>query len=131
METVVEDRKMREELFSALSRAMVSTSNLDEVREFLDVVLTPTEKDHFGKRVEILKKLRQGVPYGEIKKSLRSTDNTIAKMSNLLKGASPRFLKFLDELVRQDLFQKGGGLRFTPHHSSPCFAERSRGKLRA
>ena len=104
---------MREELFLALSHAIVSASDVGGAQEFLDVILTPSERENLGKRLSILKKLRREIAYREIKKSLGSTDNTIAKMSNLLKEASPRFLKFLDELVRQDLFQKDEGLRFT------------------
>jgi len=113
METVVEDKQVREELFSTLSCAVAAASSAGEVREFLNTILTSTEKEHLGKRVEILKSLRQKVSYDKIKKSLGSTDNTIAKMSNLLKEAPPKFLRFLDELVRQDLFQRGKGLQFT------------------
>ena len=52
--------------------------------EFFSRFFTPTEILMFSKRLEILKRLTKGQSYSEIKTSLRVTNITVSRMSNLL-----------------------------------------------
>lgn len=58
--------------------------NKDQVKEFLEDLLTPTEITMFVKRLQITKMLLQGYDYRSIKNYVKVTDQTIAKINNLL-----------------------------------------------
>ena len=104
---------MERELMSRLEKGLALLESKEEVGEFLALFFSPTEKERFAKRLEILKKLRKETPYRKIKKDLHISDNTIAQMSNALKVASPQTLKTIDRLIREDLKEGETGLRFS------------------
>ncbi|PIR80204.1 MAG: hypothetical protein COU25_01255 [Candidatus Levybacteria bacterium CG10_big_fil_rev_8_21_14_0_10_35_13] len=58
--------------------------NKTEVRDFLKALLTHTEMKMLAKRIQISKMLVDGYSYGEIRKYVKVTDPTIAKISNIL-----------------------------------------------
>lgn len=104
--------KIREQTLAGLFEGLARLKTPNEAREFINLLLTPTEKERFGKRLQILKELRQAKPYKEIKEALGVTDNTIAGMSNVLKESPGGNLKILDELIRGDLLKGDQSLRF-------------------
>lgn len=58
--------------------------NKDQVKDFLKDLLTHTEMKMFAKRIQIAKMLLEGHNYQTIRKYVKVTDSTIARMSNLL-----------------------------------------------
>ena len=113
--TKIDERKVRERVLPRLFRAVASLKTPQKAKEFLDLLLTPTEKERVARRLSILKSLHQGAAYREIRQSLGATDNSIAEMSNLLKEAPEDPLKTLDKLIREDLLEKDKSLRFLSH----------------
>jgi len=110
--TKIDERKVREEVLLRLFRAVSSLKTPQKAKEFLDLLLTPTEKERVARRLSILKSLRQDATYREIRQSLGATDNSIAEMSNLLKEAPESSLESLDKLIGEDLIEKDKSLRF-------------------
>lgn len=58
--------------------------NKDQVKDFLKDLLTHTEMKMFAKRIQIAKMLLEGYNYQTIRKYVKVTDSTIARISNLL-----------------------------------------------
>lgn len=58
--------------------------NKDQVKDFLKDLLTHTEMKMFAKRIQIAKMLLEGYNYQAIRKYVKVTDSTIARISNLL-----------------------------------------------
>jgi TrpR-related protein YerC/YecD len=58
--------------------------NKEEVKEFLKDTLTHTEMKMVAKRIQIAKMLIEGHKYETIKKYVKVTDTTIAKVNNTL-----------------------------------------------
>ena len=108
----INEEKTERKAMSRLEKGLALIANKKEVAEFLDLLFSPTEKERFAKRLEILKELRKKTSYKEIKRNLKVSDNTVAQMSNALKVASPQALKTIDRLIREDLTEEGAGLRF-------------------
>lgn len=109
----IDEEKTEREIYSRLEKGLALLEKKEEAAELLKLLFSPTEKERFAKRLEILKKLRKDSSYKEIKKTLNVSDNTIAQMSNALKVASPQALKTVDRLIREDLAEEGAGLRFS------------------
>lgn len=66
--------------------------NKDQVKNFLKDLLTHTEMKMFAKRIQISKMLIEGHSYQTIRKYVKVTDSTIARISNIL-GAERNGLK--------------------------------------
>jgi len=76
--------------------------NQQEVEIFLKDVLSPTEIIMIAKRLEILKQLRSKYDYENIRRTVKVTDATIAKMSEKLQKANEAFIKILDYLIKDE-----------------------------
>lgn len=109
----IDVRRTTLEAASRLEKSLALLADQREVQEFLNILFSPTEKERLAKRLEILKKLRQEIPYKEIKKDLKVSDNTIAEMSNALKEAPPQALRTVDRMLGEDLKEGETNLRFT------------------
>ena len=116
--TKIDERKVRERVLPRLFRAVTALKTPQKAKEFLNLLLTPTEKERVARRLSILKSLRQGATYREIRQSLGATDNSIAEMSNLLKEASESPLETIDKLIREDLLEKDKSLQFLNHRKT-------------
>ncbi|MEA3485077.1 MAG: Trp family transcriptional regulator [Candidatus Aerophobetes bacterium] len=103
MEEVAPPKEVeKEKLEERLWRAFSVFKNKEEGGIFLSEFLTPSESERLSKRLEVLKKLRTGASYEDIKRLLQVTDATIAQMSNLLKRAASPFLRVLDTLIQKN-----------------------------
>lgn len=87
-------RELTREFWYALGKL-----NRQEVEIFLRDVLSPTEITMIAKRLEILKQLRSKYDYENIRRTVKVTDATIAKMSEKLQKTGGEFLKILDRLI--------------------------------
>jgi TrpR-related protein YerC/YecD len=73
-------RKLEREFWKALSKLKTPR----KLELFFEDLLTHTEREMLVKRLQIARMLLAKKCYGEIKKKLHVTDNTIAKVSNWL-----------------------------------------------
>ncbi|MFW6109814.1 MAG: Trp family transcriptional regulator [Patescibacteria group bacterium] len=112
VQTPIEEDNIRKKTIDRFYTAITSLKKRDNIVQFLNALLTPTEKERLAKRLEILKKLRRGSSYKEIRNSLSVTDNTIAEMSNILKEMTKKETKVLDKLIREDLLSEDKPLKF-------------------
>jgi len=69
----------------------------DSLAHFLKNIFTPTEKIMFAKRLVIIKMLRRGSGYEEIRNKLKVNDSTIYRMSRIIRFGDSKFLKLLDK----------------------------------
>ena len=106
------DRKTRGVLANKLWEQLDSL-NKQEVILLLQNLLTSTELVMLSKRLEILKALEENTPYYFIRDSLKVTDVTIAKLSNLRHRASSHLIKLVnrlsekEKLARRKVVRKG------------------------
>ena len=82
--------------------AVSETNEVATVEHFFKKLLTPTEVLMLSKRLEVLKYLLLGNSYEYIRTSLKVTDATIAKLSNILHEEDPEFLKVLQKLYSNE-----------------------------
>lgn len=66
-----------------------------EARKFFYQFFTPTEVLMFAKRLAILKRLVKKKSYAEISRELKVTNETVARMSNLLHRTGDKFLSIV------------------------------------
>lgn len=87
--------------------------NKEQVKSFLKDLLTHTEMKMLAKRIQIAKMLLEGYDYRSIKNYVRVTDQTIARISNLLEegtGGLKTAVVFIQELEKKIDRQKMGAL---------------------
>lgn len=75
------DKQLRVTLWQALSEL----SNKEEVSQFLEDLLTRTERTMLSKRLYVALLLEKGYSYGEIKQVLKVSSSTIGSVNNMLK----------------------------------------------
>lgn len=99
--------KLTEKYLNEFYEALYQATEKDSLVDFVDHLFTPTEIEAFAKRIAILKRLRKGLPYWEIKDEVKVTNATITRMANILQKASEHFIRLLDDLLEQDeLYEK-------------------------
>lgn len=94
--------------------------NSKQLGNLLLSVLTKNEIMMFSKRLAIVKCLRKGLPYGDIKRIYYVGNSTIAKLQEMLQQKNEDELKLLDRLIKnedlrwkkaQEDRKKAGGFR--------------------
>lgn len=90
------------QLLNSLWNDIAYLDDSRSVYTFFKPFFTPTEPVIFAKRLAILKLLRSGSNYDEIRNELKVTPTTISKMSNLLYQADQKLLNILDELINAE-----------------------------
>ncbi len=78
-----------------LTDLLTSIKDSKQMAEFLDDLLTPTEKEELPKRLQIVKMLLQGVPQREISEKLGVGIATVTRGARELKKKNSAFRKFL------------------------------------
>jgi len=73
----------------------IGETDSNEAQEFFYQFFTPTEVLMFAKRLAILKRLVKNKSYAEIGRELTVTNETVARMSNLLHRSGEDFLSIL------------------------------------
>src|SRR3989344_6050179 len=94
--------QIRSKFIERLFEGFFKQKPLEKLEVLLNHLLTDTEIETFAKRLEIIKQLRRGSTYWEIKDSVRVTNATITKMHNILMRADKDFLRSLDKLIDED-----------------------------
>jgi uncharacterized protein YerC len=86
----------------------ISTAKNDKkLKAFLKELLTPTERIMIAKRLQIAKMLIAGHRYETIKKVVKVTDPTIAKISNIISDSKEGlYAVALNQTKREDVIRK-------------------------
>lgn len=71
-------------IFNNFWSAVALLDDKKQIRDFFKTLLTHTEMQMFSKRIQIAKMLVDGSSYEEIKRKVKVTDSTIARINNLL-----------------------------------------------
>jgi TrpR family trp operon transcriptional repressor len=79
-----------------VAEAIARLSSADEINQFLDEILTPTERHDIALRWELLERLKAGVPQREIAEKLHISLCKITRGSRILKNPNAIIPKLLD-----------------------------------
>lgn len=71
-------------IFNNFWSAVALLDDKKQIRDFFKSLLTHTEMQMLSKRIQIARMLLDGNSYEEIKRKVKVTDSTIARMNNLL-----------------------------------------------
>jgi len=108
--------KDEERFWDDFLSAVTSLENKKETKGFLTEILTPTERIMIAKRLQIVMMLFLKYDYQEIKNKVKVTNETIAKMNNLLKEKGEMLRRVGERIIRLKIkklesWQKKGGRR--------------------
>ena len=81
-----------------LTDILTSIKDSKQMAEFLDDLLTPTEKEELPKRLQIVKMLLQGTPQRETSEKLGVGIATVTRGARELKKKKSAFRKILETL---------------------------------
>ena len=83
--------KERKEMFAVLSRTAASMHDRDAMNQFLEQLLTPSEKLMLGRRIKIAQLLLQGYSQSKINEQLHFSPNTTSKVHKWLREQLPGY----------------------------------------
>jgi uncharacterized protein YerC len=95
------DPRILQKVFDLFLDSLTSTGNRKQTKEFLDELLTPTEKIMLAKRIAIAYLVLQGLDQRSIANFLKVSTSTVAKISLLLKIQGDGLPKVLGRLLRR------------------------------
>ncbi len=95
-----------QEIYRFLQISIKATRDSTIANEFIDVILTDSEKTMIGKRVAIAFLLRKGANYEEISSILRVSRGTIARVKSRLEQ-SEKFQMFIDRILKKEEIEIG------------------------
>lgn len=90
------DPKTKAQIDNDFYRTLIGLKSRGEARDFLEGLLTPTEKIMLSKRLGIAILLARGLPYRTIMDILKVSNATIGRVSTWLKTAGKEFGKALN-----------------------------------
>lgn len=93
------DRKLEEYIFELFIKTVVELKNKDEVLNFLEDLLSPTEKVVLTKRLAIAILLTKGYTYDRIDETLKVSRPTINHVSYWLKYGSAGYQKAVEKII--------------------------------
>lgn len=103
------DRKTEKELIDSLNDVLASIGKGEEMIQFLDALLTSTEKVMLAKRLATIVLLEEGLTESQISDILHVTRATVAKMQLFYEARGQGFkigIKKLDEKKKLEVFKK-------------------------
>lgn len=90
-------------IFEVFVRTITDLKNPDEVKDFLEDILFPTEKIMLMKRLAIAILLTKGYTYDTIDQALKVSRNTIMNVSYFLKHGRPGgYQKAVTNIIKRD-----------------------------
>ena len=93
---------VQERTYEVLFRVLSKLNNPEEVGEFIDEFLTPTEKIVLAKRISIGLLLKKGYLYDQIAKILRVSPTSIAGVAVMLRYSGKAYHRVFDKLLRSE-----------------------------
>jgi len=105
------DKTLEGYIFAIFVRTILNLKNFDDTKNFLEDLLSPTEKTMLIKRLAIAILLSKGHTYDEIDQTLKVSRNTIMNVSNFLKhspsgGYRKTAQRIISDQKREELFDK-------------------------
>ena len=91
-----------EKIFNLFVEAILGIKNKNELEGFIGNFFTPTEKIMFAKRFAAAVMLAKGTDYTTIRKTLRISPPTIARMSFRIKYESEGMSPVIERALRKD-----------------------------
>lgn len=92
-------------IFDLFIETTISIKDRKKLQRFIDDLYSPTEKIMLAKRLACAVMIAKGSNYQSIKRVLRITDPTIAKMSVLVKYKGDGLTPIIEEILRKDSFR--------------------------
>lgn len=89
-------------IFEILFNSIASVKSRDEVEDFFNDLLTPTERIVLAKRLAIAILLVKGYDYAAIRKTLHVSPPTIATVSVALRYKGEGYRKVVDKLLKEE-----------------------------
>lgn len=89
-------------IFEILFNSIASVKSRNEVEEFFNDLLTPTERIVLAKRLAIALLLFKGYNYAAIRKTLHVSPPTIATVSVALRYKGEGYRKIVSKLLREE-----------------------------
>lgn len=89
-----------DEKLTALSKTLLKLRTVEEIRAFLQDLLTRSEQVSIAARLQIADMLNSGVPYSQIQRETGASSATVAKVSDNLKYGKDGFKLALDRLSK-------------------------------
>jgi TrpR-related protein YerC/YecD len=87
-----------DEKLTVLSKTFLKLRNVEEIKTFLQDLLTKSEQISIASRLQIAEMLNAGTPYSQIQRETGASSATIAKVSDNLKYGHDGFKLALERL---------------------------------
>lgn len=94
------DKELEQRVFELFVKTVIDLKNEQEVRNFLQDLLSPTEKIMLVKRLAIAILLTKGYTYDAIDNTLKVSRPTIMGVSYFLKYGNSGYQKAVDKIIR-------------------------------
>jgi len=94
------DKKMENYIFELFIKTLVNLKDEHEVKNFLEDLLSPTERIMLVKRLAIAILLRKKHTYDEIDRSLKVSRQTIMNVSFWLKNGKSGYEKAVEKILK-------------------------------
>ncbi|MDP3997128.1 MAG: Trp family transcriptional regulator [Candidatus Andersenbacteria bacterium] len=88
--------KEREKITGQLVKAFSKANSKQEVQQFIDQLLTPSEKIMLGRRIQVARLLIRGYTYVEIRQKLKAGISTIKSVDGWLEMTVPDYQELRD-----------------------------------
>ena len=98
------DKILEERMFSVFYQTLTDLRKKDEVQEFLNDLLTPTERIMLAKRLAIATLLIKGTTYEYIRDVIKVSTSTIMGVKTWLNIGGKGYLKAVTKLIRNEKF---------------------------
>ncbi|KKR75928.1 MAG: Trp repressor [Candidatus Levybacteria bacterium GW2011_GWA2_40_8] len=98
------DKILEERMFSVFYQTLADLRKKDEVQEFLNDLLTPTERIMLAKRLAIATLLIKGTTYEYIRDVIKVSTSTIMGVKTWLNIGGKGYLKAVTKLIRNEKF---------------------------
>src|SRR3989344_8538377 len=98
------DKILEERMFSVFYQTLADLRKKDEVQEFLNDLLTPTERIMLAKRLAIATLLIKGTTYEYIRDVIKVSTSTIMGVKTWLNIGGKGYLKAVTKLILNEKF---------------------------
>lgn len=93
-------------VFEILFQSIANIKNPQEVKEFFDDFLSPTERIVLAKRLSIAVLLAKGYDYNDVREVLKVSPPTIAAVNASLKYKGKAYKRVVNRILRSDKFEE-------------------------
>ena len=92
------NQSLIEEKLIVLSKTLLKLRSVEEIKAFLEDLLTKSEQLSIAARLQIAEMLNSGIPYSQIQRETGASSATVAKVSDNLKYGKDGFKVALERL---------------------------------